>query len=416
MSRVSLVAAWVVGLGACAAGVVFGVVAVATAVLGEVVIDRAIPAAAFGVAAVVVGLQVLAARRAGVPERYIAADGPGGLVFGAVAVIVALYVTVSLAAGYEQVNGAAVICGFAAALCVRSADLTSQSIRRGQTREPGEDGIMRDTPTAGALHAERQAALELGDDHAAEIIYLRAALLDELPAGFRIERTRADGVPAGRDPGLELGLIDEHYRPERLIGTVHRAVIGRQMIAWSNGRYLEVECAAAHCVMVRFAVLDAERFTTPTTTKAEEHQHEPSQGLAGDSPDRPRGGDVRGGAKRRARGERGAPRAGEASRSEARPSVARGAGGPARSSATTRCPASPGNDRMPVGSAPSLLPAHACSRVWRAFDQLPRSMPAGQVVDQRRRERRKRRRGTLRVRVARLADELLATADVAAVA
>ena len=125
---------------------------------------------------------------------------------------------------------------------------------------------MRDTLTADTLHAESQAALELGDDYAAEIIDLRAALLDELPAGFRIERTRADGVPAGRDPGLELGLIDEHYRPERLIGTVHRAVIGRQMIAWSNGRYLEVECAAAHCVMVRFAVLDAERFTTPVTT------------------------------------------------------------------------------------------------------------------------------------------------------
>ena len=140
MNVASIVAAWAIGLAATAGAVVFGVVAVATVMLGEVAIDRAIPAIALGVVAVAVGLQVLGARHAGVPERYIAADGPGGLVFGAVAVIVALYVTVSLAAGYEQVSGAAVICGFAAALCVRSADLTSQSIRRGQTREPGEDG------------------------------------------------------------------------------------------------------------------------------------------------------------------------------------------------------------------------------------------------------------------------------------
>ncbi|HEV7805381.1 MAG TPA: hypothetical protein VGO80_06170 [Solirubrobacteraceae bacterium] len=138
MSDVTIIAAWAIGLAVTAGAVVFGVVAVATVLSGEAVIDRAIPAAAFGVAAVVVGLQVLAARRAGVPERYIAADAPRGLVFGAVAVIVARYATVSLAAGHEQVNGAAVICGFAAALCVRSANLASQSIRR--DREPGQEG------------------------------------------------------------------------------------------------------------------------------------------------------------------------------------------------------------------------------------------------------------------------------------
>ena len=78
-------------------------------------------------------------------------------------------------------------------------------------------------------------------------------------------------------------------------------------------------------------------------------------------PDRPRGEDVRGGA-------------GEASRSEARPSVARGAEAPACSSAATGRPASPGNHRIPVGSAPCVTPRRA-----------------GPLI-QRRRERRKRRK------------------------
>ncbi|HEV7805382.1 MAG TPA: hypothetical protein VGO80_06175 [Solirubrobacteraceae bacterium] len=125
---------------------------------------------------------------------------------------------------------------------------------------------MRDTLTAAALQADRDAALEVGDDRVAEVIDRQAVVLDELADGFRIDNTRADRVAAGRDPGLELGLIDERYRPERLIGTVHRAFIGRHMVAWSDGRFLDVESATAHCVMVRLAVLDAERFTTPTTT------------------------------------------------------------------------------------------------------------------------------------------------------
>ena len=40
----------------------------------------------------------------------------------------------------------ALICGFVAALCVRSADLASQSIRRGHTREPGEERERCETP------------------------------------------------------------------------------------------------------------------------------------------------------------------------------------------------------------------------------------------------------------------------------
>ena len=178
MNVASIVAAWAIGLAATAGAVVFGVVAVATVMLGEVAIDRAIPAIALGVVAVAVGLQALGARHAGVPERYIAADGPGGLVFGAVAVTVALYVTVSLAAGYEQVSGAAVICGFAAALCVRSADLTSQSIRRGQTREPGEDGSCE-------THRPRRAARrEAGSPGARR----RPRRRDHLPPGRAARR------------------------------------------------------------------------------------------------------------------------------------------------------------------------------------------------------------------------------------
>ena len=136
-------------------------------------------------------MQVLAARRRGVRERYIDTNGPGGLVFAPRRAVSSHAPT--LAAGYEQVNGAAVICGFAAALCVRSADLTSQSIRRAAAHgNPGRRGAIRDTLTADTLHADKDtAALDLGDDHAAEIIDRQAALLDGLPAGFRIERTRA---------------------------------------------------------------------------------------------------------------------------------------------------------------------------------------------------------------------------------
>ena len=144
MSRVAPVAAWVVGLGAAAAGVVFGVVAVATAVLGDIVMNRAIPVTALAVAGVVVGLQVLAARRAGAHERYIDTNGRGGLLLGAVATAVGVYALISVAAGYERVNGAAVICGLATALCVRSANLASQSIRRAAAR--GGEGEPCATP------------------------------------------------------------------------------------------------------------------------------------------------------------------------------------------------------------------------------------------------------------------------------
>ena len=124
---------------------------------------------------------------------------------------------------------------------------------------------MRDTVTAATLQADKDVATAAGNETAAEIIDRQIAALNELPDGFRLERTRADLVAADRDPGLELSVIDARHRPDREVGTAHRAFIGRHMIAWSDGRYLDVESATAHCVMVRLAVLDAERFTTPTT-------------------------------------------------------------------------------------------------------------------------------------------------------
>ena len=131
---------------------------------------------------------------------------------------------------------------------------------------------MQDTVTADALQADRDAATALGDEHAVAVVDREIALLDDLPDGFRIERTRADGVAAGCDPGLELRLIDARYRPQRLVGTAHRAFIGRHLLGWSDGpsagRYRDVQSATAHCVMVRLAVLDAERFSTPTTEGA----------------------------------------------------------------------------------------------------------------------------------------------------
>ena len=252
-------------VGGGAGGVVFGVVAVATAVLGDIVMNRAIPVIALGVATVVVGLQVLAARRAGVPERYIDTNGRGGLLFSAVAAAVSVYALISMTVGYEQVNGAAVMCGLATATvrALRQPRLAEHP-PRGRARRRG--GAVRDTVTAAALQADKDAAIAAGDNRAAEIIDRQIAALDGLPDGFRIDRTRGDVVTADRDPGLELSVIDERHRPDREIATAHRAFVGRHMIAWSGGRYLDVESATAHCVMVRLAVLDAERFTTPTTT------------------------------------------------------------------------------------------------------------------------------------------------------
>ena len=85
MSRAAIIAAWAIGAAASAGAVVFGVIAVTTAIAGEVVIDRAIPFVALVVFAVLVGLQVLTARRAGVPERYFDTEGPDSLLGGVVA-------------------------------------------------------------------------------------------------------------------------------------------------------------------------------------------------------------------------------------------------------------------------------------------------------------------------------------------
>ena len=98
------------------------------------------------------------------------------------------------------------------------------------------------------------------------------------------------------------------------------------------------------------------------------------RGVGGDSPDRPRR-ETSAAAEDPARGVRGAPRAGEASRSEARPSVARGAERPARSSATTGRPPSPGNHRIPVGSAPCVTPRRA--RLFARRGALDRCLAPG---------------------------------------
>ena len=134
-------------------------------------------------------------------------------------------------------------------------------------------GTLTDAVTGDTLQGDKDAASALGDEHAVAVVDRQIELLEDLPDGFEIERTRHDRVAAGRDPGLQLRLIDARYRPRRLIGTAHRAFIGRHVIAWSDGpaagRYQDVESAIAQCVMVRLAILDAERFTTPTTATTE---------------------------------------------------------------------------------------------------------------------------------------------------
>ena len=174
--------------------------------------------------------------------------------------------------GLQADHGAVFMCGFATAMCVRSATLASRSIRRGHPREPGEEASRARHRNRRHAASRQGPAAALGDEHAVTVIDRQIALLDNLPDGSRIERTRADGVAAGCDPGLELRLIDARYRPQRLVDTAHRAFIGRHLLGWSDGpsagRYRDVQSATAHSVMVRLAVLDAEPFSTPTTEGA----------------------------------------------------------------------------------------------------------------------------------------------------
>lgn len=147
MSRLSVIAAWAIGAAATAGAVVLGVNAVVTAIVEEITIDRAVVVVVLVVFAVVVGLQVLAARHAGVQERFFDDEGTGSMVFGAVMLAGGVYVAVSMAAaGYRPITGAVFMCAFATAMCVRSATLASRSIRRGHAREPGEEAKPRKTP------------------------------------------------------------------------------------------------------------------------------------------------------------------------------------------------------------------------------------------------------------------------------
>ena len=85
-------------------------------------------------------MQVGAARRAGVTERYLDDTGPGGRWFSLIAVSVGVYAGASMISGYEPINGTVVMNGLATAMCVRSANLASLSIGRGHTGEPGGGG------------------------------------------------------------------------------------------------------------------------------------------------------------------------------------------------------------------------------------------------------------------------------------
>lgn len=116
---------------------------------------------------------------------------------------------------------------------------------------------MRDTLTPAALQSDHDDAVDADD---AAHVQRQLELLVELPNGLRIDRTRADRVPAGRDPGLELTVVDDRYRPPRLVASVARRLIGKQAVTWTPGQLCDPQSTAAFVVAVRFALLDAERF------------------------------------------------------------------------------------------------------------------------------------------------------------
>lgn len=85
-----------------------------------------------------------------------------------------------------------------------------------------------------------------------------AAALRELPEGFRIERVQGSVGP-GRDPGMELTLLDARRTYPEPIAKVARRRIGPQRISWTGGPQLrDAAQAAAFAVTLRLAVIDAE--------------------------------------------------------------------------------------------------------------------------------------------------------------
>ena len=227
----------------------------------------AIPAIALGVVAVAVGpATASAAQHRGVPALHRRRQrlGPGGLVFGAVAVIVAPDVHRQLV---EQVSGAAVICGLRGGAARgarrtprRRASGAATDGTRGRTDHARHTDRRRCTPRGrqpGAPRRPRRRRSPPG----------RAALR---APGWLSTSSSASRRRAGRSRplGLGLGLIAQHQPAPSAHRHRHRAVIGRQMIAWSTGRYLEVECAAAHCVMRRRWMLSGTTTTPVTTTSS----------------------------------------------------------------------------------------------------------------------------------------------------
>lgn len=112
--------------------------------------------------------------------------------------------------------------------------------------------------TQGVLTRDRERAAEHGDERGAARARSQMVALAELPAQFVIERTQM-AVEPSRDPGCELQVFDERFRPRRIIAKVARRRIGRQAVSWTPGQLLDPVQAEAMIVALRYAVTDAER-------------------------------------------------------------------------------------------------------------------------------------------------------------
>lgn len=112
--------------------------------------------------------------------------------------------------------------------------------------------------TQGVLLLDREKAAEAGDERGAARARSQMVLLADLPSEFVIERTQMVVEPS-RDPGCELQVFDERFRPRRIVGKVARRRIGRQAVTWTPGQLLDPVQAEAMIVALRYAVTDAER-------------------------------------------------------------------------------------------------------------------------------------------------------------
>lgn len=121
--------------------------------------------------------------------------------------------------------------------------------------------LRRDVLTVDVLIEEHGAALEWIDDRAAldaadaRFDAMKAAL-GMLPDGFVVERVM--GQAPGRPSGCELTLLDERFRPARLVGKVVRRVIGRQRVGWTGVQLADPVAARAFAAVLALAAADAE--------------------------------------------------------------------------------------------------------------------------------------------------------------